>query len=46
MAEINGSALSEDSRKHINSMWLLTTKDPRARGKSGHEEHVISVCLT
>ena len=26
MAEINGSALSEDSRKYINSMWLLTTQ--------------------
>ena len=28
MAEINGSALSEDSRKHINSIWLLTTQGP------------------
>ena len=26
MAEINGSALSEDSRKYINPMWLLTTQ--------------------
>jgi len=28
VAEINGSALSEDSRKHINSIWLLTTQGP------------------
>ena len=28
MAEINGSALSEDSRIQINSMWLLTTQGP------------------
>jgi len=28
VAEINGSALSEDSRIQINSMWLLTTQGP------------------
>jgi len=28
VAEINGSALSEDSREHINLVWLLTTQGP------------------